>query len=158
MPTTIHPPLFAWRNSFKAALTVHPRSLASRHVSRPRRPAASKAAYSVIVAPRPIGLTNTQSAAGAVNLAPFSHFYLVSTSPPVLISSGDASGNRHERKRSPTCAPPANSSPIWTTWKLRDAMNMSSLNAPAGVDEFELGDLNLGTNWGTRSQRRSSRR
>ncbi|NKF15315.1 flavin reductase family protein, partial [Rhizobium sp. BUS002] len=50
--------------------------------------------FNAIVAPRPIGWISTVSADGRVNLAPFSHFNLVSTAPPVVMFSCNAPDDR----------------------------------------------------------------
>ncbi len=97
--------------------------------------------FNAIVAPRPIGWISTLSAAGKVNLAPFSHFNLVSTSPPILIFSCNEPADRQEKDTLANVRATGEFVTNLVTWELRDAMNMSSFNAPSGVDEFELSGL-----------------
>jgi hypothetical protein len=53
--------------------------------------------FNAIVAPRPIGWISSISATGEVNLAPFSHFNIVSTSPPVILFSCNSPEDRREK-------------------------------------------------------------
>jgi flavin reductase (DIM6/NTAB) family NADH-FMN oxidoreductase RutF len=86
--------------------------------------------FNAIVAPRPIGWISTMNSKGQVNLAPFSHFNLVSTAPPVVIFSCNAPADRHEKD---------------TITNVRETgefvTNLSSIDAPYGTDEFELAGL-----------------
>ncbi|MBU3649654.1 MAG: flavin reductase family protein [Limnohabitans sp.] len=53
-----------------------------------------------VVVPRPIAWITTQSAAGVVNLAPFSCYTVVSTQPPLLgINMGRKAGERKDTAR-----------------------------------------------------------
>jgi flavin reductase (DIM6/NTAB) family NADH-FMN oxidoreductase RutF len=104
-------------------------------------PGFKRSLFNAIVAPRPIGWISTLSAEGHVNLAPFSHFNLVSTSPPVLIFSCNAPGDRQEKDTLVNVRDTGEFVANLVTWELRDAMNMSSFNAPHGVDEFKLAGL-----------------
>lgn len=97
--------------------------------------------FNAIVAPRPIGWISSLSAAGEVNLAPFSHFNLVSTRPPVLIFSCNAAGDRSEKDTLANVRATGEFVANLVTWELRDAMNTTSMNAPHGVDEFTLAGL-----------------
>lgn len=89
-----------------------------------------------IVAPRPIGWISTTSHDGARNLAPYSFFNLFSYKPPIIgfcsLGSKDSLKNARE-----TCEF------VWNlaTRDLAEAMNTSSVMAPAEVDEFELARL-----------------
>ena len=97
--------------------------------------------FNAIVAPRPIGWISSLSKAGEVNLAPFSHFNLVSTNPPVLIFSCNAPGDRQEKDTVANVRATGEFVANLVTWDLRDAMNKTSTNAPHGVDEFDLAGL-----------------
>ncbi|WP_432547630.1 flavin reductase family protein [Kineococcus sp. SYSU DK004] len=89
-----------------------------------------------IVAPRPIGWVSTRSAAGVVNLAPYSFFNLFNYSPPVVgfASTGwkDSVANVRETGEF-----------VWNlaTVALAEQMNATSAPVPADVDEFALAGL-----------------
>ncbi len=89
-----------------------------------------------IVAPRPIGWVSTRSAAGVVNLAPYSFFNLFNYTPPVVgfASTGwkDSVANVRETGEF-----------VWNlaTAALAEQMNATSAPVPADVDEFALAGL-----------------
>jgi flavin reductase (DIM6/NTAB) family NADH-FMN oxidoreductase RutF len=97
--------------------------------------------FNAIVAPRPIGWISSISAAGAVNLAPFSHFNIVSTSPPVIIFSCNAPEDRREKDTLANVRATGEFVYNLVSYDLREAMNITSTAAPHGVDEFELAQL-----------------
>jgi flavin reductase (DIM6/NTAB) family NADH-FMN oxidoreductase RutF len=97
--------------------------------------------FNAIVAPRPIGWISTVNGKGQVNLAPFSHFNLVSTAPPVVIFSCNAPADRHEKDTIANVRETGEFVTNLVTWELREQMNLSSINAPYGTDEFELAGL-----------------
>ncbi|MGF6767697.1 flavin reductase (DIM6/NTAB) family NADH-FMN oxidoreductase RutF [Paraburkholderia sp. GAS199] len=97
--------------------------------------------FNAIVAPRPIGWISTMNGKGQVNLAPFSHFNLVSTAPPVVIFSCNAPADRHEKDTIANVRETGEFVTNLVTWDLREPMNLSSMNAPYGTDEFELAGL-----------------
>ena len=89
-----------------------------------------------LVGPRPIGWISSQDANGIANLAPYSFFNLVSTSPPIVAFS---SGSRKDSQAN-----------IETTGEfvcniasaeLAAAVNASAAPVEPGVDEFELAGL-----------------
>ncbi len=88
--------------------------------------------FKAMVAPRPIGWISTMSAAGAVNLAPYSFFNAVA-SDPVGVLAFSSEG----RKDSVTFAEETGEF-VWNmpTFALRDAMNASSAPLPRGTSEF----------------------
>jgi len=104
-------------------------------------PGFKRTLFNAIVAPRPIGWISTINGKGQVNLAPFSHFNLVSTSPPVVIFSCNAPADRHEKDTIANVRETGEFVTNLATWDLREPMNLSSMNAPYGVDEFELAGL-----------------
>lgn len=104
-------------------------------------PDFKRSVFNAIVAPRPIGWISTMSADGRVNLAPFSHFNLVSTAPPVVMFACNAPDDRHEKDTIVNVRETGQFVTNLVTWDLREAMNNSSFNAPYGVDEFELAGL-----------------
>jgi flavin reductase (DIM6/NTAB) family NADH-FMN oxidoreductase RutF len=97
--------------------------------------------FNAIVAPRPIGWISTMSADGRVNLAPFSHFNLVSTAPPVVMFSCNQPNDRQEKDTVANVRATGEFVTNLVTWDLREQMNTTSLNAPHGIDEFELAGL-----------------
>ncbi|QPZ89890.1 flavin reductase family protein [Thioclava electrotropha] len=93
--------------------------------------------FNSIVAPRPIGWISTRSAMGD-NLAPYSFFNAVAYTPPqVMFSSTGVKPDRDGTKDSVSqlreagvfCA-------NLVTYALKDQMNASCANYPAGTDEF----------------------
>ena len=89
-----------------------------------------------IVAPRPIGWISTRSASGAVNLAPYSFFNMIATRPYLVLFSSEG------RKDSVTFAEETGEfAANLVTADLAKAMNMTSVNAPRGVSEFEYAGL-----------------
>jgi flavin reductase (DIM6/NTAB) family NADH-FMN oxidoreductase RutF len=92
--------------------------------------------FKAIVGPRPIGWITTISAAGEVNLAPYSFFNAISSNPPCVVFSSD--GYKHsvaniEETGEFVCN--------LTTWDLRDAVNQTSALYPKGVNEMEKASL-----------------
>lgn len=92
--------------------------------------------FKALVVPRPIGWISSLSASGVANLAPYSFFNAVSNRPNiVMFSSGgrkDSAANI-EATGEFVCN--------MATWDLREAMNQSSANVGADIDEFELAGL-----------------
>jgi flavin reductase (DIM6/NTAB) family NADH-FMN oxidoreductase RutF len=84
-----------------------------------------------IVAPRPIGWISAMNAKGEVNLAPYSFFNLVSSSPPVVMFSSegfkDAVAFVSETGEF-VCS--------LATYALREQMNLTSAPLPRGQSEF----------------------
>ena len=97
--------------------------------------------FNAIVAPRPIGWISSVSAVGEVNLAPFSHFNIVSTSPPVIIFSCNSPEDRREKDTLANVRATGEFVYNLVSYDLREAMNLTSTAAPHGVDEFELAKL-----------------
>lgn len=104
-------------------------------------PDFKRSLFNAIVAPRPIGWISTVSADGTPNLAPFSHFNLVSTAPPVVMFSCNAPADRAEKDTLVNVRATGEFVTNLVTWNLREQMNQSSINAAHGVDEFELSGL-----------------
>jgi flavin reductase (DIM6/NTAB) family NADH-FMN oxidoreductase RutF len=104
-------------------------------------PNFKRSLFNAIVAPRPIGWISTVNLQGQVNLAPFSHFNLVSTAPPVVIFSCNSPADRHEKDTITNVRETGEFVTNLVTWDLREQMNLTSFNAPYGQDEFELAGL-----------------
>lgn len=89
-----------------------------------------------LVAPRPIGWISTIGRDGAINLAPYSFFNLVSEHPPyVMFSSGSRKDSQRNAEETGefVCS--------LATFELREAMNTTSATVPPDVDEFALAGL-----------------
>lgn len=93
------------------------------------------------VVPRPIGWISTVDAEGAVNLAPFSFFNMLSYNPPyVLFSSGMHPDSAHKD----TVLNIEQTGEFvynMATWEQREAMNRSALIVERGVDELAAAGL-----------------
>lgn len=87
--------------------------------------------------PRPIGWLSTIDAEGRANLAPYSQWQNLSFDPPmVMFAANPYSDGR--RKHSVVNAE-ATGWFVWNmaTYALREAVNISAMEWPEGVDEFE---------------------
>ena len=87
--------------------------------------------FKAIVAPRPIGWITSISAAGEVNLAPYSFFNAVSGAPPCVMFSSDGykdSVANIAETREFVCN--------LATWESRSEVNLTSATLPRGVNEM----------------------
>ena len=104
--------------------------------------------YSILlnsVAPRPIAWVSTQSASGALNLAPFSFFNCVCVDPPLLAF---APGLRPSKRKEASHGEPKDTLQNVretrefvvnvVTYDLHEAMNLTSGEYDSSVNEFEL--------------------
>ncbi len=89
-----------------------------------------------IIAPRPISWISSIDAEGAVNLAPYSFFNMVSDVPPMLMFSSYG-WKDSVRNISETGEFVAN----LAVRALAGQMNLTSAAVPHGIDEMELADL-----------------
>jgi flavin reductase (DIM6/NTAB) family NADH-FMN oxidoreductase RutF len=99
------------------------------------------------VAPRPIAWVSTTSASGRLNLAPFSFFNVVCVDPPLLafapglrrpkeeVIHGEAKDTLRNIRETKEFVVNI------VTYELREAMNLTSGEYDASVDEFELAKL-----------------
>ena len=89
-----------------------------------------------LVAPRPIAWVSTVDAEGRVNLAPHSYFTVASAQPPVVqftsIGRKDSLRNVEATGEFVVNVVP---------WRLRERANVTSVDAPADVDELALAGL-----------------
>ena len=92
--------------------------------------------FNAIVGPRPIGWISTRSAAGLLNLAPYSFFNAFNYTPPIV---GFSSIGYKDTVR--TVQETAEF--VWnlTTRALAEAMNQTCAHVPPEVNEFELAGL-----------------
>jgi flavin reductase (DIM6/NTAB) family NADH-FMN oxidoreductase RutF len=93
------------------------------------------------VIPRPIGWISTVDAHGRHNLAPYSQFQNVSFNPPIVMFS--ANQDTLARRKNSVDNAEQTGEFVWNmaTHDLRDAVNLSAQELPAGVDEFEIAGL-----------------
>jgi flavin reductase (DIM6/NTAB) family NADH-FMN oxidoreductase RutF len=101
----------------------------------------NRAIFNAIVAPRPIGWISSQSPQGHVNLAPFSHFNIVSTAPPVILFSCNTPGDRAEKDTLANVRATGEFVFNLATFDLREAVNATSTPAAPEIDEFMLAKL-----------------
>lgn len=89
------------------------------------------------VVPRPIGWITSLSAAGRINLAPFSFFNLLSYNPPFVMFSAGGHEKDEEVKDSPANIK-ATGEFVYNiaTWDTRHAMSRTGLITDRTVDEF----------------------
>ncbi|MGI9402207.1 MAG: flavin reductase family protein [Rhizobiaceae bacterium] len=92
--------------------------------------------FKAIVAPRPIGWISTISAAGHVNLAPYSFFNAISSRPDLVMFSSEGVKDSVKNVRE-TKEFVAN----YASHELADEINMTSAPAPHGMNEFQIAGL-----------------
>jgi flavin reductase (DIM6/NTAB) family NADH-FMN oxidoreductase RutF len=88
--------------------------------------------FKAIVAPRPIGWITSLSAAGEINLAPYSWFNGVSSAPPMVMFASELRKDTLtyiEETREFVCN--------FATFELREAVNLSSTPFRRGINEME---------------------
>jgi flavin reductase (DIM6/NTAB) family NADH-FMN oxidoreductase RutF len=88
--------------------------------------------FKAVVAPRPIGWITSMSAAGEINLAPYSWFNGVSSAPPMVMFSSETRKDTLtfiEETKEFVCN--------MATYELREQVNLSSAPFPRGVNEME---------------------
>lgn len=92
------------------------------------------------IVPRPIGLTSTLSTDGKPNLAPFSYFQVVDHDPPVFVIG--FSGRASEPKDTLRNLEETGECVLNVVSEhMMEAVNATSLNAPAGVSEWAFSGL-----------------
>jgi flavin reductase (DIM6/NTAB) family NADH-FMN oxidoreductase RutF len=97
--------------------------------------------FNAIVAPRPIGWISSMALDGRINLAPFSHFNLVSTAPAVLIFSCNTPADRQEKDTLSNVRATGEFVCNMVSHALVEAMNATSAPVPHGHNEFELAGI-----------------
>ena len=92
--------------------------------------------FKAIVAPRPIGWITSMNGKGDINLAPYSYFNAVSTSPAIVMFSSDGWKDTIafvEETREFVCS--------LATWDLRVQMSATSAPYPRGINEMREAGL-----------------
>ncbi|MGI4737678.1 MAG: flavin reductase family protein [Janthinobacterium lividum] len=93
------------------------------------------------VAPRPIAFASTVSAAGVVNLSPFSFFNVMSANPPILVFSP---ANRPDNSEKDTLQNVREVPEVVINiaeYALVEQLSLASAEYPAGVNEFAKAGL-----------------
>ena len=89
------------------------------------------------VAPRPIAFVSSVSAAGAVNLSPFSFFNVMSMSPPILVFSPTSRGRDNSHKDTLLNVREVPEVVInLCDYELVEQLSLASAEYPTGTDEF----------------------
>lgn len=104
-------------------------------------PGFKRSIFNAIVAPRPIGWISSVAPDGRANLAPFSQFNLVSTAPPVVMFACNTPEDRDEKDTVANALATGEFVVNLVSWNLREAMNLTSMPLPRGVDEFSHADV-----------------
>lgn len=94
--------------------------------------------FKSLVVPRPIGWISSVDRNGRVNLAPFSFFNAVADGPPVVAFS--PSGTKEDGALKDTLLNVRETGEFvcnLATWDLREKMNATSAEFPAGTDELK---------------------
>lgn len=94
-----------------------------------------------IVAPRPIGWISSVSDAGAVNLAPFSYFNAVCTTPPIVLFGASERSAGVKKDTAANVLETGEFVVNMVTEKHIAAVDRSAEEVPPDVDEFEYADL-----------------
>ena len=93
------------------------------------------------IVPRPIGWISTLSASNVVNLAPYSFFNGIGSSPQMVMFSSNGPRKNPGKDSLANCAATGEFVFSMATWDLREAMNLTSAPVGPNVDEFELAGL-----------------
>ena len=87
--------------------------------------------------PRPIGWLSTISKSGVANLAPYSQWQNLTFDPPMVMFAANQHGDG--RRKDTVINAEETGYFVWNmaTYALREAVNISAVDHPHGVDEFE---------------------
>lgn len=94
-----------------------------------------------VVLPRPIAWVTSQSADGELNAAPFSFFNIASSDPPILMLSFSAASDRGDKDTLRNIRETGEFVVNMVPEELAEAMNLTAVSAPHGVDEVALAGL-----------------
>lgn len=97
--------------------------------------------FNSIVAPRPIGWISSISAAGEVNLAPFSYFNGISPAPAMVMFTCNQPSDRAEKDTLANVREVPQFVANYAAWDLRESVVATSATVPRGSNEFELANL-----------------
>lgn len=96
-----------------------------------------------LVMPRPIAWVLTESADGKRNAAPYSFFNLLSTNPPIVALGFGAPTDRNSKDTLANLRATGDMVVHLVSEDLAEAMNVTAVDAPRGVDETLLAGLEL---------------
>ena len=97
--------------------------------------------FKACVAPRPIGWISTISADGQLNIAPYSFFNGLASSPPQIMYSTNGVQAHGPKDTLNNIRETGEFVVNVATWDLREAMNLTSQPTPPGTDKFALAGL-----------------
>ncbi len=99
--------------------------------------------FKAIVSPRPIAWISTLDGQGFANLAPYSFFNAMADNPPIVVF-GSTGGKSDQSQYKDTMSNIRETGEFVINivpFELRDAMNKTSADLPADIDEFEAAGL-----------------
>ncbi len=99
--------------------------------------------FNGLIVPRPIGWISSMDREGRVNLAPYSFFNGVSYFPPQVMFAATSPHSQHDAPKDTVRNIMETGEFVhnMATWTLREAVNLSSVAAPHGENEFALAGL-----------------
>ncbi|GAA3760951.1 flavin reductase family protein [Terriglobus aquaticus] len=107
------------------------------------KPSDSYKLLAALVVPRPIAWVVTQDANGIRNAAPYSFFNILSTDPPLLAVSFSAASDRDGKDSLANLRATGELVVNLVPEELAEAMSITAIDAPRGVDELAYADLAL---------------
>ncbi len=99
--------------------------------------------FKAIVSPRPIAWISSLDSQGRANLAPYSFFNAMADNPPIVVF-GSTGGKPDQPQFKDTMSNIRETGEFVVnivSYDLKDAMNITSGNLPADIDEFETAGL-----------------
>ena len=112
------------------------------YIGDPRNHGLKYNPFKALVAPRPIAWVSSKSAAGVVNLAPYSFFNAVADTPPTIIFAPNNPRMGGGRKDTLVNIEETGQFVVnLCNYDLREAMNLSSAHVDPDVDEIEMAGL-----------------
>jgi flavin reductase (DIM6/NTAB) family NADH-FMN oxidoreductase RutF len=96
-----------------------------------------------VILPRPIAWVVSKDARGEVNAAPFSFFNILSSSPPIVAIGFSGASDRESKDTLANVRAVGEFVVNLVPEELAEAMNVTATNAPRGVDETRLAELEM---------------
>jgi len=97
--------------------------------------------YKSCVIPRPIGWISTIGPEGIHNLAPFSQFQSLNFDPPYVLFSANQNTKGQKKDTILNVERTGKFGYSIATWELREKVNITAIEVPPEIDEFELAGL-----------------
>ncbi|MCX7857750.1 MAG: flavin reductase family protein [Deltaproteobacteria bacterium] len=97
--------------------------------------------YKSCIIPRPIGWISTISPEGLHNLAPFSQFQILNFDPPYVLFSANQNTRGQKKDTIRNIESTGEFGYSMATWDLKEKVNITAMEVPPEVDEFELANL-----------------